>query len=104
MSGKQKVLVVDDEENIRWIFKKALEKKGFEVHAVVSGEEALNKVSANDYLLVFSDIFLGGMDGIVLLEKVNEIKPNQRSDANGKILIQDITVFATSRASRSSAS
>ncbi len=78
MSGKNKVLVVDDEENIRWIFKKALEKKGFEVHAVVSGEEALNKVSTTDYLLVFSDIFLGGMDGIVLLEKVNEIKPNQR--------------------------
>jgi two-component system nitrogen regulation response regulator GlnG len=78
MSGKKKVLVVDDEENIRWIFKKALEKKGFEVHAVVSGEEALDKISTTDYLLVFSDIFLGGMDGIVLLEKVNAIKPNQR--------------------------
>jgi two-component system nitrogen regulation response regulator GlnG len=78
MAGKEKVLVVDDEENIRWIFKKALEKKGFEVHAVADAEEAFNKITSTDYLLVFSDIFLGGMSGIELLEKVNSIKPNQR--------------------------
>lgn len=75
MESKHKILIVDDEENIRWVFKKALTKKGFEVHTAAMGEEALDKIRDNHYLLVFSDIFLEGMSGLELLQLARESAP-----------------------------
>ncbi len=68
-----KILVVDDEENVRWVLKKALEKKQFVVHTATSGEDALRKIQNNDYALVFSDIFMDGMNGLDLLGKIKEL-------------------------------
>ena len=68
------ILVVDDEENIRWIFKKALEKKGLTVHSAESGEEALDKIKSGEYLMVFSDIFMAGINGFKLLDEVNTLE------------------------------
>lgn len=73
MEAKQKILVCDDEENILWVFKKALEKRNFLVHTAGSGSEALEKIRKNDYLLAFTDIFMEGMSGLELLEKVKEL-------------------------------
>ena len=70
---QKKILVIDDEENIRWVFKKALEKKRFIVHTAASGEEAVAKIERNRYLLVFSDIFMDGMSGLELLERVKPL-------------------------------
>ena len=64
------ILIVDDEENIRWVFKKALEKERFLVHTATSGEEALEKIRTQDYLMVFSDIFMDGITGLDLLKEV----------------------------------
>ncbi|MCK9226161.1 MAG: response regulator, partial [Syntrophorhabdaceae bacterium] len=41
---KRKVLVVDDEENIRLLFKEELEEEGYEVDTASNGLEALEKV------------------------------------------------------------
>ncbi len=76
MDKNNKILIVDDEENIRWVFKKALEKKGFQVDTAVSGEDALNKLTHNDYLMVFSDIFMDGINGLDLLERAKEKTPH----------------------------
>ena len=81
MTQPHKILVVDDEKNIRWIFKKALEKKQFVVHTATSGEEALSKIQSNHYLMVFSDIFMEGMDGLELLEHAKS------ADADLKIVM-----------------
>ncbi len=71
---KKKILVVDDEESIRWIFKKGLEKKGFHVHTVENGEGALKKVRNNSYLVTFLDIYMpGGMSGLEVLTGIKEI-------------------------------
>ena len=68
------ILVVDDEENIRWVFKKALEKKQFVVHTAQSGEEALEKIRHQNYLVVFSDIYFDGISGLDLLREVRSLK------------------------------
>ena len=44
MNDAQKILIVDDEENIRRIFKKALEKKNYTVHTAKNAEDALQKI------------------------------------------------------------
>ena len=75
MSQNPKILIVDDEENIRWVFKKAFGKKNFQVDTATSGEEALLKIQDNDYLTVFTDIFMEGMTGLELLKQVKSAKP-----------------------------
>ena len=76
MSVSRKVLIVDDEESILWVFKKALEKRDLTVHTAESASEALEKIERNDYLLVFTDIFMDGMSGLELLSRIKSKKPS----------------------------
>ena len=77
MKKKQnKILIVDDEQNIIWVLKKGLEKKNYLVDTASSSEEALKQLTTNQYLMVFSDIFMGEMDGLKLLEQARKISPD----------------------------
>jgi two-component system nitrogen regulation response regulator GlnG len=76
MNATPKILIVDDEESIRWVFKKAFGKKDFLVDTVANGEEALSKIRDNDYLIVLTDIFMEGMTGLELLEQIKTTKPD----------------------------
>jgi len=76
MDQNHKILIVDDEENIRWVFKKAFGKKDFLVDTVANGEDALTKIQDNDYLIVFTDIFMEGMTGLELLNQVKKTNPD----------------------------
>ena len=68
MTEKQnKILIVDDEENILWVLKKGLEKKDYLVHTASSGEDALKRLAGNHYLIMFSDIFMKETKGLQLL-------------------------------------
>ena len=60
MNNTKKILIVDDEENIRRIFKNAFEKKSYTVHTAPNAEDALQKIKAQKYFLIFSDIFMDG--------------------------------------------
>ncbi|MBC8286052.1 MAG: sigma-54-dependent Fis family transcriptional regulator [Nitrospinae bacterium] len=73
---QNKILIVDDEQNIIWVLKKGLEKKNYLVHTAASGEEALKKLAANQYLMMFSDIFMGETDGLQLLEQTRQLSPD----------------------------
>ena len=77
MKKKQhKILIVDDEQNIIWVLKKGLEKKNYLVHTDSSCEEALEQLTANQYLMMFSDIFMREMNGLKLLEQARKISPD----------------------------
>ena len=78
MNNTKKILIVDDEENIRRIFKKALEKKNYTVHTAPNAEDALQKIKNQKYFLIFSDIFMDGMSGLALLKEVKKINPQTR--------------------------
>ncbi len=78
MNNTKKILIVDDEENIRRIFKKGLEKRNYTVHTAPNGENALQKIKSQKYFLVFSDIFMDGMSGLTLLKEVKRINPQAK--------------------------
>ena len=78
MNNTKKILIVDDEENIRRIFKKALEKKNYTVHTAPNAEDALQKIKTQKYFLIFSDIFMDGMSGLALLKEVKKISPQAK--------------------------
>jgi DNA-binding response OmpR family regulator len=59
----RRVLVVDDEPDIRLLVRFALEADGFDVTEVSSGEEALESISLDRPDVVLLDIKLPGMDG-----------------------------------------
>jgi two-component system KDP operon response regulator KdpE len=68
MSGK--VLVVDDEPEIRRVLKTGLGYQGFDVLAVASGEEALEEVRRWRPDVVLLDLGLPGMDGFEVLKRM----------------------------------
>jgi CheY-like chemotaxis protein len=68
---KVRLLVVDDEENIRFLFKEELEEEGYEVDVASNGFEALEKIKKAAFGLVILDIKMPGMSGI---QALNEIK------------------------------
>ena len=78
MNNTKKILVVDDEENIRRIFKKALEKKNYTVHTAPNAEDALQKIKNQKYFLIFSVIFMDGMSGLTLLKEIKKINPQAK--------------------------
>ncbi|WP_029898697.1 sigma-54-dependent transcriptional regulator [Desulfohalovibrio reitneri] len=61
------ILVVDDEEGIRFSLRGILEDEGYEVREAASGEEALEDVAERRPDLVFLDIWLPGVDGLSVL-------------------------------------
>jgi CheY-like chemotaxis protein len=66
-----KILVVDDEENIRFLFKEELEEEGYRVELASNGFEAIDKVKGTKFDVIVMDIKMPGMDGI---QALNEIK------------------------------
>ncbi len=69
---KNRILVVDDEEGLRLLYKEELEEDGAEVELASSGEEALEKLEKNSIDLVLLDIKMPGMDGVEVLRRVKE--------------------------------
>lgn len=69
---KKRILVVDDEEGLRLLYKEELEDEGAEVVVAASGEEALEKLEENIIDLVLLDIKMPGMDGVEVLRHVKE--------------------------------
>ncbi|MFN3532556.1 MAG: sigma-54-dependent transcriptional regulator [Candidatus Brocadia sp.] len=76
MSSKAIILIVDDEETIRFSIKEFLEGQGYEVIVAETCEQAQEKI--NEFLpdLVLLDLRLPNMGGIELLEKVKTKDPN----------------------------
>jgi DNA-binding NtrC family response regulator len=71
-----RILVVDDEETIRGVLSQVLEEEGHEVTSAASGEEGLEFYKADPFPVVITDINLGGMDGIQLLQEIRKIDPD----------------------------
>ena len=70
------ILVVDDEENIRWLYKEELEEEGYSIAVAASGEEALQMVPEIKPDLVVMDIKMPGISGVDTLIKIKEIDKN----------------------------
>jgi DNA-binding response OmpR family regulator len=68
------ILVVDDEEAIRYSVSRILQKAGHQVIVVSSGEEALDVLAAQPIDVVLTDIWMpGGLDGVELLRRIKAI-------------------------------
>ena len=67
-----KILIVDDEQSIRYVLRDILEDEKYQVEDAANGEEALEKLHNEAFDVVISDIKMPKMDGMALLERVLE--------------------------------
>jgi two-component system chemotaxis response regulator CheY len=71
MDRKMKILVVDDFATMRQIVKKSLRQLGFDnITEAVDGNDALNKLKADEYKFIVSDWNMPNMMGIDLLKAI----------------------------------
>lgn len=72
----QKILVIDDERAIRNTLKDILSLEGFEVEEANDGLQGIGMIEKNDYNCIICDVKMPKMDGIEVLQKAKEIKPD----------------------------
>ncbi len=68
----KRILVVDDEENIRELYQEEFQEMGFEVQTVSDGLQALALLNDQKFDLVTLDMRMPDMDGIETLRKMKE--------------------------------
>lgn len=68
-----RILVVDDEEQIRSMLTQMLENEGFAVDTAENGETGMDLITRNDYDLVITDMIMPVKDGLkLIMEMVRE--------------------------------
>jgi len=72
---RKRVLVVDDDPVVGRSFDRVLSDKGYLVSTALDGQEALNKLSREEYDVVFTDIKMPGMDGLEVASRIKARRP-----------------------------
>lgn len=83
----KKVLVVDDDAELRSTLSEILKGAGYHIDEAPSGKEAIEKITAKDFDIALLDLMMPKMSGIDVLKAIKKIKP--------KIKVIMITAFAT---------
>ena len=73
---KPKILIVDDEPDICRALEFLITKEGYDVSSVNSGEDAIEKIKQVSFDVIVTDIKMGKVDGMGVLEKAKEISPD----------------------------
>ncbi|PID57250.1 hypothetical protein CSB45_08470 [candidate division KSB3 bacterium] len=76
MKRHPQILVIDDEENMRYMLQLTLEDEGYEVELASDGVAGLEKIQQGDFDFVICDIKMPKMSGMQVLESVVESSPN----------------------------
>jgi ATP-dependent Lon protease len=76
MSRQHKVLVVDDEKITRQNLEHVFKKDGYYVNTASDGAEALNFLEESAFDVIVTDLKMGKVDGMEVLEKAKEVNPS----------------------------
>ena len=84
---KKRILVVDDDESLRWVTKAQLQQSGYDVGATADGKSALASIRQTPPDLVITDLKMPGMSGLELLRQIREDYP--------EIIVIMVTAFGS---------
>ena len=71
-----KILVIDDEKDIRTVLRQVLELEGHAVSVAADGREGLALLEREGADVVITDIIMPGIDGVATLQRIKESHPN----------------------------
>jgi two-component system, OmpR family, KDP operon response regulator KdpE len=72
MDAKQKILIIDDENQIRKILKVSLEASGYKIIEAETGNEGIISAATNHPNLIILDLGLPDKDGLIVLKEIRE--------------------------------
>ena len=75
--AEKRVLIVDDEENMRHMLQVMLQKAGYVAQVAADGVEGLEQMAEKDFDFVLCDVRMPQMDGMAFLEKSRQMRPDQ---------------------------
>ena len=78
MDQTARILIIDDDENIRKVLQTILEDEGYQVDTAETAKKGIEKSNESYYNLALIDVRLPDMEGIELLSKLRDTKPKMR--------------------------
>jgi DNA-binding NtrC family response regulator len=85
--SKKRILVVDDDESLRWVTQAQLQQSGYDVAAAANAASALEQIRNQPADLVITDLKMPGMSGLDLLKEIRASYP--------EIIVIMVTAFGT---------
>jgi len=89
-----RVLIVDDEANMRRTLADILRNEGYEVTTAATGEEAVQRCSAADYDIVLMDVRMPGMDGVEAFRRIRRHQEGVRVILMSAYSLEDLKLAA----------
>ena len=74
--AKEKILIVDDEQDTRDLLTEILKNGGYAVSAMSDGPSAIEEARKNPFNLAFVDLKMPGIDGIEVIKQIHKIDPD----------------------------
>jgi two-component system nitrogen regulation response regulator GlnG len=71
----RKILVIEDDQSMRWVIEKSLTKEGYQVTGASGGMDGLSLARSGNPDLVILDILMPDMDGLTVLKRIKETNP-----------------------------
>lgn len=76
IDSASRILVIDDEDDVRGMFEIALTKSGFSVETARSGSEAIELVRECPFDVLVVDLGMPGMDGVAFIAEAKRLRPD----------------------------
>ena len=74
-NDKKRVLVVEDDEEMRSLLKDFIEAEGFETDSASDGSEAFRKLAKESFDLIITDVRMPGLTGLEILPGMRKLQP-----------------------------
>jgi DNA-binding response OmpR family regulator len=78
MAVAKRILIVDDDPDVHGLLRAALDAPDRKIESAYDGHGALRLVANTPYELVLTSLELPGLDGMTLLERIHEVRPDTR--------------------------
>ena len=74
----QKILIIDDHDNVRLLFREAFESAGYQVVEAADGRQGIDTYTAENPDIVLTDIEMPELDGHGVIREIRKINPDAK--------------------------
>jgi len=75
-NDKKRILVIEDDEEMRALLRDVIEEEGFQTASVNNGSEAFRKLAKESFDLIITDVRMPGLTGLEILPGIKKLQPD----------------------------